>query len=111
MKTYEGYIDDNQCCQVRVWETEDSPARPLSPRFDLRAHSPTGFSWGYGGSGPAQLALALAADELGKDEQAQDIYQEFKWKVIGRLEQGKGWTLTEDAIRPCPVRAGRSPST
>ena len=23
-----------------------------------------------------------------------------KWKVIGRLEQGKGWTLTEAAIRP-----------
>jgi len=22
-------------------------------------HSPTGFAWGYGGSGPAQLALAL----------------------------------------------------
>ena len=22
-------------------------------------HSPTGFSWGYGGSGPSQLALAI----------------------------------------------------
>lgn len=33
--------------------------RALDPRFDLRFHSPDGFEWGYGGSGPAQLALAL----------------------------------------------------
>ena len=32
---------------------------PLDPRYDLRNHSPTGFAWGYGGSGPSQLALAI----------------------------------------------------
>lgn len=42
---------------LRLW-------RPLDPRFDLANHSPTGFEWGYGGSGPAQLALALASDAL-----------------------------------------------
>ena len=36
--------------------------RPLNPRLDLWNHSPTGFEWGYGGSGPAQLALAILAD-------------------------------------------------
>ena len=35
--------------------------RPLDPRLDLCSHSPSGFEWGYGGSGPAQLALALLA--------------------------------------------------
>jgi len=25
----------------------------------VRNHSPDGFAWGYGGSGPAQLALAI----------------------------------------------------
>ena len=25
-------------------------------------HSATGFEWGYGGSGPSQLALALSLD-------------------------------------------------
>ena len=34
----------------------------LDPRFDLRNHSPDGFEWGYYGSGPAQLALALLCD-------------------------------------------------
>ena len=32
--------------------------RKLNPRLDLFNHSPTGFEWGYGGSGPAQTALA-----------------------------------------------------
>ncbi len=31
----------------------------LDPRFDIRRHSPTGFAWGYEGSGAAQLALAI----------------------------------------------------
>jgi hypothetical protein len=31
-------------------------------------NSPTGFGWGYGGSGPAQLALALLADSLGDND-------------------------------------------
>ena len=33
----------------------------LDPRVDLRRHSPDGFTWGYAGAGPAQLALAMLA--------------------------------------------------
>ena len=38
--------------------------RPLNPEpsQELWNHSPDGFNWGYGGSGPAQLALALLLD-------------------------------------------------
>lgn len=76
------------------------PARgtQLNPRFDLRRHSPTGFAWGYGGSGPAQLSLAILADLLGNDERALRLYQDFKFKVIGRLPQGERWILTEREI-------------
>jgi hypothetical protein len=31
------------------------------------------------------LALALAADVLGDDERAQDVYQRLKFKLIGSL--------------------------
>ena len=55
---------------------------PLDPRFDLRNHSPDGFNWGYGGSGPAQLALALLADALRNDHYAQLWYQDFKFQVV-----------------------------
>ena len=71
----------------------------LNPRLDLSNHSPAGFAWGYGGSGPAQLALALLADALGDDEAALRYHQDFKFRVIGRLEQNKPWTLTEQQIR------------
>ena len=51
----------------------------------LRNHSPNGFAWGYGGSGPAQLALALLLHFSGDDFTALNFYQQFKWDVIARL--------------------------
>ncbi len=49
-------------------------------------HSPDGFNWGYGGSGPAQLALAILLLKYPKRE-ALLRYQEFKWKAISILPQ------------------------
>jgi len=71
--------------------------RPLNPRFDLHNHSPTGFEWGYGGSGPAQLALAIMADHIGNDDQALSLYQSFKSDVIAGLPKD-GWTLTSQEL-------------
>ncbi|MCU4744613.1 DUF6166 domain-containing protein [Natronoglomus mannanivorans] len=39
-------------------DDELSPDRSL----EVRNHGPTGFEWGYNGSGPAQLALAILLD-------------------------------------------------
>jgi hypothetical protein len=39
----------------------------LTHRTGARSHSPTGFSWGYGGSGPAELARAMLIDALGDE--------------------------------------------
>ena len=71
---------------------------PLPLRLDLWNHSPTGFEFGYGGSGPAQLALAILADHLGDDRQALDAYQRFKWAVIVELPRKRSWTLTDQVI-------------
>jgi hypothetical protein len=71
--------------------------RPLNPRLDLYNHSPTGFEWGYCGSGPAQLALAILADHLADDQQALNVYQRFKWAVITELPK-KRWTLNSRDI-------------
>ena len=71
--------------------------RRLNPRLDLWNHSPTGFEWGYGGSGPAQLALAILADHLGNDEQALNFYQRFKWTVVAEFYH-RSWTLTSQEI-------------
>jgi hypothetical protein len=46
-----------------VWvEWEGKRMKKLPLRLDLRNHSPTGFAWGYGGSGPSQLSLAILSD-------------------------------------------------
>lgn len=71
---------------------------PLDPRFELRNHSPTGFDWGYCGSGPAQLALAILASHVEDDTQALNLYQRFKWSVIAKLPR-KRWTLTSEQIQ------------
>lgn len=87
-------------CEVDVID-KDAPGGgyPLNPRFDLRNHSPDGYEFGYGGSGPAQLALALLADALGDDEKAQRLYQDFKFKVIGRLEGDRFELSQEDIVQ------------
>jgi hypothetical protein len=95
MKTYHGMRTEAGCTVV-VEENGEFTTLPL--RLDLRNHSPTGVEWGYGGSGPAQLALALAADVLGDDDRAEDVYQRLKFKVIGSLPH-EGWVLTEARLR------------
>jgi hypothetical protein len=71
---------------------------PLDPRNDLVDHSPTGFSWGYGGSGPAQLALAILADLVG-DERALEDYQELKDNLISVQPQHLPLRVTEEEVR------------
>lgn len=70
----------------------------LNPRLDLWNHSPTGFEWGYAGSGPAQLALALLADHLQDDEEAVRLHQDFKRAVVAGLSY-RSWTLTSIEIQ------------
>ena len=52
----------------------------------LRDHAPDGgVSWGYGGSGPSQLALALLLHFGATDKEALTFYQELKRDVIATL--------------------------
>jgi len=65
---------------------------PLDYRFDLLSASPSGFEWGYGGSGPAQLAIAILAHAYG-DEFAKSNYQRLKDRIISELPEDE-WSLT-----------------
>src|SRR6059036_1653610 len=49
--------------------TAEALRRPVPLCLEIRNHSPTGFQWGYAGSGPAQLALALLVDALGAGDE------------------------------------------
>jgi hypothetical protein len=83
--------------------------RPLNPRLDLWNHISTGFEWGYAGSGPAQLALAILADHLGSADEAVGLHQDFKGAVISRLPYPR-WTLTSDQIGETLATMSNPPS-
>lgn len=59
----------------------NEPARDLYHFVDS---SPTGFAWGYGGSGPWDLARSVLADRLGYIPNL-DVVMEFKNGVVATL--------------------------
>lgn len=81
---------------VLVLDPDNGDATELDLRLDLCDHSPTGFAWGYEGSGPAQLALAILAEVAGDDD-AIRYYQDFKFDVVAAL-QGT-WSLHEEFVK------------
>lgn len=69
----------------------DGEAPPLRHRM---YHSPDGFEWGYGGSGPSDLARSILADVLGYVPVG---YHDFKERFIASASP-IGFTLTEAEI-------------
>ncbi len=78
---------------------------PLPPRNDLANHSPDGIGWGYAGSGPSQLALAVLAyhfHDAGDEQELADakalaLYHPFKDKLIAKLH-AEGWELDSHVV-------------
>jgi hypothetical protein len=95
-RTYRGYSEDDGSAigpeAVFVAE-ENGFARRL--RHEQR-HSAS-FSWGYGGSGPADLARSILADHLGYLP-SPAVYQVFKWEYVARWRQGQAWAITSTEI-------------
>jgi hypothetical protein len=60
-------------------------------------HSPDGFEYGYGGSGPSDLARSIVGDFLHTREPDPRIYQEFKWAFVAN-QRGPEFMITEDEI-------------
>ncbi len=97
-RAYHGFCDEEGKRHVVVVEGA-AIGRPLALRLDLANKSPNGFAWGYGGSGPAQLALALCADATGDDEGALSVFQRFKSCVISQFPQDAPWSLSASEVR------------
>lgn len=93
-KVYCGKRSPGQAVPEQVWVR----GQELSPErsFSVRRHSPAGFNWGYCGSGPAQLALALLLDALGRVRPATHWYQTFKRQVVARFPDQ--WVMTQEEI-------------
>lgn len=83
---------------------------PLDPCHGIANHSPDGFQWGYAGSGPSQLALAICVDHLGDVALARRVYQDFKMAVIALIKTDE-WELSEEQVAEeiSKIILGRSP--
>ena len=81
----------------------DAFVRELDVTARARQHSPTGFAWGYGGSGPAALAHSLLTDVMG-ESYANVHYMEYKWDIIAGLHQDQPWVMTDKDIREWAAR-------
>ena len=77
--------------------TKDDDFLDPAPSQKIWNHSPNGFSWGYQGSGPAQLALALLYDVTRDKDIAVRLHQDFKRAFVATW--GDTWEITEDDIR------------
>ena len=77
--------------EVTIDSKKLNPARSQK----IYNHSPDGFYWGYGGSGPAQLALAILLEFTDKDT-AFRLHQGFKWDVIARLSNEEDFEIKID---------------
>lgn len=100
-RTYEGHRDTSRGkCVVRVRVGKGKPT-PLKLCLGVMKHSPTGFEWGYSGSGPAQLALAILVDVLGRTkvqkERALKLHQKFKAAVVVSLPNDN-WSITSKKV-------------
>jgi hypothetical protein len=79
----DGFIDGSQATRAVFIS-----GRRLDPRRSQKLwnHSPDGFNWGYGGSGPAQLALAILLEMGVDDATAVQWHQDFKFAIVASLE-------------------------
>jgi hypothetical protein len=72
------------------------------PVVHVARHSPDGFEFGYGGSGPADLARSILVDYFGLHGAPDALpvpYQEFKWRFVANADRdAKSFEISREAI-------------
>lgn len=98
MKSYIAIRNPNNgIVEVTVKQSGSNWRYPLP---HIVRHSPTGFNFGYGGSGPAELARCILIDWFDGDTEKADNanYQKFKdWFVAP--PQGLEFNVSGEAIK------------
>ena len=83
---------------IELWRNSYGGAESNLPRrrYSVTSHSPDGINFGYGGSGPAELAARmLTGSGIPKTTLwFGDLYSELKWRLVANLPR----TPSADAI-------------
>ena len=104
-RAYVGVRPTTRPGDARVYVIEGETRAPLT---HYPYHSPDGFEWGYTGSGPADLALALLADVLGEAPTRETLdagrplaswllHQDLKADLVAGLPR-PGWRVNASEI-------------
>ena len=100
MKTFRGYRQGQSGGGVLVTVSENGEEHVLALPALLRGearHSPDGFQFGYGGSGPAELARAILIATYPADPAVRHP-QQFKFDVVAKWKDDT-WTLSSAQIQ------------
>jgi hypothetical protein len=85
--------DDDRCVLV----ARDNTTLDPKPSQKLYNHSPDGFNWGYHGSAPAQLALAILFDVTEDANLSIRLHQLFKDDFVAGW--GSRWETTTQEVK------------
>lgn len=107
--------EEGICPLVTVHKDENDPIGKKLKHINI--HSPGGFSWGYQGSGPSDLSIAILAHHFGERERqvqayynrklaaykgkgsiALEYHQEFKRLTVANWDREQGGSITSEKI-------------
>ena len=94
---FHGCRDADGSCHLYKSNDEYQVEILLDRSLAVYNHSPTGFEWGYGGSGPSQLALAIMLEVTDDDRKALSLYHDFKFDVVAGMPDEE-WTIPLERI-------------
>ena len=81
---------------VRLWRDAFGRACADVPHYPKHSDD---FEWGYGGSGPADLAYSILRTFFGAPF-AEAHYQTFKWDVVAAIPRtARRYTIPAETIR------------
>lgn len=99
-------IEDGIICYRLGEHTSDSVATNI--RWLVKDHSPTGFNWGYGGSGPADFALNIIENILRHEKwngkTTNDVWDK---STIFKASYALHQPFKRDFVAGIPVEGGR----
>jgi len=91
---------------VSVFRSGEKIASSIYPLKHIVRHSPSGFQWGYNGSGPSDLALAVLADLIGLEAASErGFYIDFRRRFVApagqvfRVDELDVWAWIDEVMR------------